>query len=268
MCWKSNQLLIIEPGIRSIEPEAFAETNWTGVCIPASVERIGAAAFMNCTELEAVTLPEGLKEIGEGAFTGCISLKEIVLPKGLVSIGEMAFFGTGLRKITIPESVRTIGEMAFWDCGELRSAEVLGKNTKLEKDAFGACPSLAEGYFAPGFPVSGSPSEQLQMILVWCTAPERYDDDTNRLAETYFHGNEELIMEQILQDNRERAMKGILEGAPETVQILLSEHMDRYLLRCEEIGERQGMQALLLSHLTQREKNASDADFSDDVFPL
>ena len=263
-----EKVLKIEPGTEIIDPEAYAEEEWTELVFPPEVVRIGAAAFMNCAALWRVQLPKGLKEIGEGAFTGCIALQEIVLPEGLERIGEMAFFGSGLRQIAIPESVQFVGEMAFWDCGELRCAEVRGMSTRLEKDAFGSCPKLAEGYFAPGFPERGNPAEQLQMILVWCTDPEQYDAETNHLAEAYFLRNEELIMEHILQENRESALRGLLSGAPEAVQDLLSKHKERYLVRCGEIGKRQGMQAMLLLHSPERKENGRISHFNEDIFDL
>ncbi|MBQ6469195.1 MAG: leucine-rich repeat domain-containing protein [Lachnospiraceae bacterium] len=260
--------LIIEQGISSVEPEAFAEEGWTEVILPLSVISIGAAAFMNCAALERIILPEGLKEIGEGAFTGCTSLAEIQLPDRLEVIGEMAFFGSGLREITVPSGVLSVGEMAFWDCTELKSAKVTGKKTRLEKDAFGSCPKLREGYLAPGFPEKGNPAEKLQMLLLWCTAPELYDEETNRKAEGYFLENEELIMDRIFRDNNEEALRGLLERSPEKVKSSIRKHGEQYILRCAELGKRQGMQALILSKKSDPGTDRTSFFPAEDLFDL
>ena len=260
--------LIIEQGISAVDPEAFAEEDWTEVILPSSVVSIGAAAFMNCAGLEKITLPEGLKEIGEGAFTGCTSLAEIQLPDRLEVIGEMAFFGSGLREITVPSGVLSVGEMAFWDCTELKSAKVTGEKTRLGKDAFGSCPKLREGYFAPGFPREGSPAEKLQMMFLWCTAPALYDEETNRVAEMFFLQNEELIMDLILREENEKALRGLIESGPEKVRNCIREHREQFVFRCSELGQRQGMQVLFLSQRTASGTDRKKSFPAEDQFEI
>lgn len=43
----------------------------TGFEVPASVKKIGSAAFVDCTNLKIVTLPETVEEFGEDVFMGC-----------------------------------------------------------------------------------------------------------------------------------------------------------------------------------------------------
>jgi|GEM_PF-6053299 len=276
MCWSegnteqrmAEKKLTIEQGTTAIEPEAYAEEDWTEVVLPETVRNIGAAAFMNCAALEKITLPKGLKEIGEGAFTGCTSLSEIRLPECLEVIGEMAFFGSGLRSIAVPERVVSIGEMAFWDCPELWCAEVKGEKTRLGKDAFGSCPKLREGFFATGFPEEGNPAEKLQMMLIWCTAPELYNEETDRAAEMYFLQNEELIMEQILEANNEKALRGLLLNSPERIQSRILQHREHYIRRCTELGKRQGMQAIFLVGKMDGRQKPGNCHFEEDPFAL
>jgi len=64
------------------------------LCIPQTVEQIGACAFYNCSNLERVEFPAfkeiWYKNICNYAFARCSSLKNITLHSG--SIGEGAFF--------------------------------------------------------------------------------------------------------------------------------------------------------------------------------
>ncbi len=70
----------------------------TSVVLGGGIEKIGAYAFVYCTELETVDI-RNATAIGDMAFYGCASLKTV---KGL-------------------NSVKSIGAYAFWNCKELRS---------------------------------------------------------------------------------------------------------------------------------------------------
>lgn len=79
------------------------------------IEKIGASAFANFTNLESLELSERLKEIGDKAFENDGKLKEITLPATLTSIGANAFSGcVSLTDVWVmnPDSV-TIGNGAF-----------------------------------------------------------------------------------------------------------------------------------------------------------
>ena len=69
--------------LREIGERAFYKTSITEVQIPASVQSIGWAAFVNCYSLSSIVFAEGsqLKEIGEWAFYDCENLKSITIPK-------------------------------------------------------------------------------------------------------------------------------------------------------------------------------------------
>ncbi len=59
--------------------------------LPATVQSISHAAFMNCGNLKTITLPDGLTEIGADAFRNCGGLKKLAVPSSVVSIGKDAF---------------------------------------------------------------------------------------------------------------------------------------------------------------------------------
>jgi hypothetical protein len=63
--------------------------------IPATIKKIGASAFKNCTHrnFKTVTMNEGLEEIGANAFDGCTKLTAVVLPSTVKSIGKEAYLG-------------------------------------------------------------------------------------------------------------------------------------------------------------------------------
>ena len=74
------------------------------------VTGIGAYAFANCTDLQAVILPATMKSIDEGAFQGCVSLYTMAIPAGVTTIGASAFQGcTSLARISYA------GTVAQWE---------------------------------------------------------------------------------------------------------------------------------------------------------
>lgn len=77
------------------------------------VTKIGAKAFMSCTELTSVDIPNTVTRIDIHAFDGCANLTSVTLPANLVFIGNYAFNGCGLTEVTIPDAVTTIGAYSF-----------------------------------------------------------------------------------------------------------------------------------------------------------
>ena len=106
-------------------------THYTGfVTVPESVinddttypvNKIGAYAFAESTELTGVSIPNSVTEIDDHAFENCSSLAEVVIPSSVTTIGPRAFVGcTRLTSIEIPEGVTTIGIWAFLNCDNLK----------------------------------------------------------------------------------------------------------------------------------------------------
>ena len=95
----------------------------TSVAIPASITEIGANAFDGCIYLEEVTFTTtSAMIIGDHAFANCPELNAITLPVNLTEIGDYAFYQSGLGKtadenvfgtVVIPATVSYIGDYAF-----------------------------------------------------------------------------------------------------------------------------------------------------------
>ena len=233
--------IVFPPTLYSIAPEAFAECSaLEEVVFPEHFLHVSAAAFLNCTSLSRVVLSENLVRIEEGAFLGCKALRQLQLPETLESIGEMAFWGSGLEKIVIPRRTERIGENAFWDCATLYRADVLGGDTVIEKNAFGDCPSLTEGFIAPGFPADDSAPAQLLYTLLWCSCPERHTPQTAQRASAFVQAREDLIMEKIIKTGNTAALAGLVSR-----DLLDPTHIDEYIRICAQNGNTE-LTALLL----------------------
>lgn len=205
-----NGVLEIFPGTREIISEQFMENSGVEKAVlPEGIEKIGAASFYLCENLREINIPSSVKTIGEGAFLYCSGLESIKLREGLEEIENLAFQCTGLRSVTVPESVKYIGEEAFFDCRNLAQADVLGKDTVIDDDAFGSNYSLVRGYIAGGFPQKVSPGSELQYSLLWASCPEKHDDEICARAIRFIQNNEMLVMERIFKYNNTAAMNGI-----------------------------------------------------------
>lgn len=94
------------------------------ISVPNGVEVIGASAFSNCENIEAIELPDSVTKIGGCAFANCTGLTEIYLPPYITEIGGCAFSESSLRSIYV------CGNYSVDDrCLGFCSATVRHKNT-------------------------------------------------------------------------------------------------------------------------------------------
>ncbi|MDE6484732.1 MAG: leucine-rich repeat domain-containing protein [Duncaniella sp.] len=103
------------------------------------VTKIGAKAFMACTELTAVNIPNTVTYIDNHAFDGCSGLTSVNIPANVTYVGSYAFSGCSLTEIVIPDAVTVIGAYAYAN----NPAKVLeiGKSVNLINwCAFKGCP--------------------------------------------------------------------------------------------------------------------------------
>ena len=127
---------------------AFSDcSGLTSLTIPSSVTSIGENAFDGCSGLTSLTIPSSVTSIGEDAFYGCSGLTSLTIPSSVTSIGENAFDGcSGLTSLTIPSSVTSIGESAFFGCSGLTSLTIPSSVTSIGWGAFCGCSGLTSIY--------------------------------------------------------------------------------------------------------------------------
>ena len=127
---------------------AFSDcSGLTSLTIPSSVTSIGEYAFYGCSGLTSLTIPSNVTSIGESAFFGCSGLTSLTIPSNVTSIGESAFDGcSGLTSLTIPSSVTSIGYCAFWGCSGLTSFTIPSSVTSIGWGAFCGCSGLTSIY--------------------------------------------------------------------------------------------------------------------------
>ena len=149
--------LTIGDSIEKIGYAAFGEcSSLTSVTIGDSVTTIGDLAFCWCESLTSVTIGDSVTTIGEGTFAYCESLTSVTIPDSVTTIGECAFeYCSSLTSVTIGDSVTTIGESAFKDCSSLTSVTIPDSVTTIGYYAFFSCSSLTSVYCKATTPPAG-----------------------------------------------------------------------------------------------------------------
>ena len=107
----------------------------TDITIPASIGRLGTAAFestgltqqvapavfQNCTELVSVKLPAGLAEIDQYMFANCTSLQYVDMPDSITKINIYAFHNcTSLTSLALPKNLSSLSVGCFEKCINLQ----------------------------------------------------------------------------------------------------------------------------------------------------
>ena len=109
--------------VKEIASEAFRGSGITKLVLPATITKVGVAAFANCSRLEEVVFKEGiaLEEIPKGMFGFDVCLTKMTIPDTVKTIGYRAFVGCeNLETVTLSQNLETITEGAFEDCFALR----------------------------------------------------------------------------------------------------------------------------------------------------
>ena len=95
---------------------AFEKCALTDISIPASVTKICAQAFMNCSALKTLEFVAGTTEkelvLETEAFFGCVNMDLAnggVLPSRIISIAARTFQGCGITKLTLPTNEKLTG---------------------------------------------------------------------------------------------------------------------------------------------------------------
>ncbi len=135
--------------VTKIEANAFEECSaLQTIVFLGTVTDIQVAAFRNCVSLETIDL-SNVQYIGENAFSGCALLNNITLTNNLKPTQSGNPLNTGsfanckaLSTITIPNTITEIPESCFSGCESLTAITFEGNLSKIGAYAFDGCSSL------------------------------------------------------------------------------------------------------------------------------
>lgn len=117
--------ITIPASIGRLGTAAFEGTGLTHVTIPDTVEQVDPAVFQNCTKLVSVKLPAGLAEIDQYMFANCISLQYVDMPDSITKINIYAFHNcTSLTSLALPKNLSSLSVGCFDKCINLQHVVV------------------------------------------------------------------------------------------------------------------------------------------------
>lgn len=126
----TRSIISVPDGVREIAAGAFAQTGFTQITLPASLERIGDDAFREMPLLERVRIEDDpaagrasrMTWIGDNAFTRSMRLTQINLPDSIAHLGAAVFSTTSLAEVDLPAALTVVPDRAF--SGATRLARV------------------------------------------------------------------------------------------------------------------------------------------------
>lgn len=136
-CNSLSSEVVVPSGVTSIGASAFIEMrNLEAVVLPETLKIIGKYSFDGCKNLESINIPDSVSVIDRGAFRGCKSLKTFHFPTSLKVIGHFAFDLSGITSAELPYGVETINLSAFERCNWLENVSIPASVTKIDTYAF------------------------------------------------------------------------------------------------------------------------------------
>ena len=127
--------ITIPASIGRLGTAAFENTGLTHVTIPDTVQQVDPAVFQNCTKLVSVKLPAGLAEIDQYMFANCISLQYVDMPDSITKINIYAFHNcTSLTSLALPEGLTSLSVGCFEKCYNLQHVVVPSSVINFPKD--------------------------------------------------------------------------------------------------------------------------------------
>ena len=148
--WINPKADLIPFNVKTISDEAFQKLWWDEFNVPASIYKIGVAAFKEAYT-HKITLNEGLKEIGNAAFMYCTSLEEIKIPDSVEILGYNCFAFSGLKQMYIGSGIKDLCNNQFDSCldledvtykGTIEQLKLLANDGRLFPRFFTDCPKL------------------------------------------------------------------------------------------------------------------------------
>ena len=130
--------ITIPASIGRLGTAAFENTGLTHVTIPDTVQQVDPAVFQNCTKLVSVKLPAGLAEIDQYMFANCISLQHVDMPDTITKINIYAFHNcTSLTSLALPKGLTSLSVGCFEKCYNLQHVVVPPSVINFPKDDVG-----------------------------------------------------------------------------------------------------------------------------------
>lgn len=130
--------ITIPASIGRLGTAAFEGTGLTNVVIPETVKQVDPAVFQNCTKLVSVKLPAGLAEIDQYMFANCISLQHVDMPDSITKINIYAFHNcTSLTSLALPKNLSSLSVGCFDKCINLQHVVVPPSVISFPKDDLG-----------------------------------------------------------------------------------------------------------------------------------
>ena len=130
--------ITIPASIGRLGTAAFEGTGLTHVTIPDTVHQVDPAVFQNCTKLVSVKLPAGLAEIDQYMFANCISLQHVDMPDSITKINIYAFHNcTSLTSLALPKNLSSLSVGCFDKCINLQHVVVPPSVISFPKDELG-----------------------------------------------------------------------------------------------------------------------------------
>ena len=130
--------ITIPASIGRLGTAAFENTGLTHVTIPDTVQQVDPAVFQNCTKLVSAKLPAGLAEIDQYMFANCISLQYVDMPDSITKINIYAFHNcTSLTSLALPKNLSSLSVGCFEKCINLQYVVVPTSVISFPKDDLG-----------------------------------------------------------------------------------------------------------------------------------
>ena len=175
----SLETVVVSETLESIGKKAFYQTAITEIALPATLTKIGASAFEDCTKLTTVTFDpaSSMTELGTGLtaadniFKNTTALESITLPTSLEMIGGHVFENSAiasvnlgklnslteignyafancdnLEAVVVPTEVYHVGDYAFYDCDNIVNPTLYFSIEYFGALAFGSCDKITDGY--------------------------------------------------------------------------------------------------------------------------
>lgn len=130
--------ITIPASIGRLGTAAFENTGLTHVTIPDAVQQVDPAVFQNCTKLVSVKLLAGLTEIDQYMFANCTSLQYVDMPDSITKINIYAFHNcTSLTSLALPKGLTSLSVGCFEKCYNLQHVVVPPSVISFPKDDVG-----------------------------------------------------------------------------------------------------------------------------------